>query len=58
MTPRKPARKRHTRQVNIRLTPEEYELIREVADPFPVTTWIRAKMVVAARHAKRKIGKK
>lgn len=58
MAPRKPARKKHTRQVNIRLTPEEYELIRAVADPFPVTTWIRAKMVMTARQAKKKIGKK
>ena len=58
MTPRKPARKKRTRQVNIRLTPEEYELIREAADPFPVTTWIRAKMVLTARQTKRKIGKK
>ena len=57
MTPKKPAHKRRTRQVNIRLTPEEYELIREAADPFPVTTWIRAKMVLTARREERKIRK-
>ena len=58
MTPKKIAGQKRTRQVNIRLTPEEYELIRKAADPFPVTTWIRAKMVLKARQTKRKIGKK